>query len=374
MTSVRTGDCVARKIEYLTAETEPGRLALQEVMEHSYRADIAEVPAQWALARVVDGVPVSFILVDPDRQMSFSGGDVRYGFICDVATREDRRREGHFRGIMEHVFASLRALGIPLVLTHGRYPLYRRFGFDVFTHHSGISVTPEQIEHTLGTQAPEDARQRLTTSDSKYLHDDLLLVEDTRARTIPECRAALQAAAAIARERGKARILFEHPAAPSYGSHYPIYDSLETSLTSLARTCGAQICSQGADPEGDPVPDADWIKVLDAAGLVRDVLDLLDESKLILPEVTVCLNTDAGTVSIESSEYGVFVSDEMESGTTAVDWPSSALAQLATGYRDAQTLCEIHDISLPVESFLLLHELFPRQWRLSRNESWTYKP
>ena len=92
---------MTQKIEYLTAETEPGRLALQEVMEHSYNADTAQVPAQWALARVVDGVPVSFILVDPNRQMSFSGGDVRYGFICDVATREDRRREGHFRAIME---------------------------------------------------------------------------------------------------------------------------------------------------------------------------------------------------------------------------------------------------------------------------------
>jgi hypothetical protein len=361
-------------IEYLSAETEIGRLALQEVMEHSYGADIAEVPTQWALARVVDGVPVSFCLVDPDRQMSFSGGDVRYGFICDVATREDRRREGHFRGIMEHVFASLRALGIPLVLTHGRYPLYRRFGFDVFTHHSGIFVTPEQFERTLGLQDSGDAQQLLTISDSKYLHDDLLLVVDVRARTVSECKAALREAAAIARKQGKARILFEHPAAPSYGSHYPIYESLETPLTTLARTCGAQICSQGADPEGDPVPDADWIKVLDAAGLVRNVLDFLDDSKLILPEGTICLDTDVGTVSIESSEYGVVVSDEIRPGATTVDWPSSALAQLVTGYRSALNLCAIHELSLPAESLLLLQELFPSQWRLSRNESWTYKP
>jgi hypothetical protein len=364
---------VTRQIEYLTAETELGRLALQEVMEHSYSADIAEVPARWALARVVDGMPVSFIIVDPDRQMSFPRGDVRYGFICDVATREDRRGEGHFRATMEHVFASLRALGIPLVLTHGRYPLYRRFGFDVFTYHSGVFLTPEQIERTLGTQESEDAQQRLTLSDNRYLHDDLLLVVDVRARKISECKAALQAAAAIARDRGKARILFELPSAPSYGSHYPIYDSLETPLTTLARTCGAQIRTQGADPEGDPVPDADWIKVLDAAALVRCVLNVLDEPDLVLPKGTACLDTDAGTVIIESAEHGVVVSDEMVPGATMVDWPSSALAHLVTGYRSAETLCAIHELALPVESLSLLQALFPRRWRLSRNESWTYK-
>jgi hypothetical protein len=322
----------------------------------------------------VDGVPVSFCLVDPDRQMSFPGGDVRYGFICDVATREDRRREGHFRAIMEHVFASLRALDIPLVLTHGRYSLYRRFGFDVFTHHNGIFVTPEQIERTLGPQDSGDAQQLLTISDSKYLHDDLLLVVDVRARTVSECKATLQEAAAIARKQGKARILFEHPTAPSYGSHYPIYASLETSLTTLARTCGAQICTQGADPEGGSVPDADWIKVLDAVGLVRNVLGFLDESDLVLSKGTVCLDTDAGTAIIESLEHRVVVSDEMKPGAITVDWPSSALAQLVTGYRSAQALCAIHNTSLPVESLSLLQTLFPRQWRLSRNESWTYKP
>jgi Acetyltransferase (GNAT) domain len=364
---------VTGKIEYFTTETESGRLALQEVMKHSYSADIAQVPAQWALARVVDGVPVSFILVDPDRQMSFSGGDVRYGYICDVATREDRRREGHFQAIMEHVFFSLRASGIPLVLTHGRYPLYRRFGFDVFTHHSGIFVTPGQIERTLGMQDSGNAQQLLTFEDNRYVHDDLLLVVDIRARTVSECKAALQTVAAVARERGKTRILFEHPTAPSYGSRYPIYPSLETSLTTLARTCGAQICIQGADPESGSIPDADWIKVLDAAGLVRCVLDCLDESDLALSKGTVCLDTDAGTVIIESLERGIVVSDEMKPGAIMVNWPSSALAQLVIGYRTAQALCAIHNISLPVGSLSLLQALFPGQWRLSRNESWTFK-
>jgi hypothetical protein len=54
-------------IEFLTAETRQGRLAIEEVMQHSYVADVDSVPAQWAMARVVDDVPVSFIVVDPDR-------------------------------------------------------------------------------------------------------------------------------------------------------------------------------------------------------------------------------------------------------------------------------------------------------------------
>jgi hypothetical protein len=74
--------------------------------------------------------------------------------------------------------------------------------------------------------------------------------------------------ARIAREHGKRRIVFMHPAAPSYGSRYPIYVSLHTRFTALAQACGAQICVQPANPEVGSVPDADWIKVLDTARLV----------------------------------------------------------------------------------------------------------
>ena len=160
----------------LTAATPEGRQAIETVMAASYRGDVDDVPPEWALARVVDDVPVAFILVDPYRQMAFPGGDLRCAFICDVATREDRRREGHFRALMEETFTRLCANGIPFVLTHGRYPLYRRFGFDVFTHHSAIIITTEQIARTLGVEALQEAEERLTIQGGGGILEDRLLV------------------------------------------------------------------------------------------------------------------------------------------------------------------------------------------------------
>lgn len=357
----------------LTAETRRGRRAIAEVMQRSYVADVGSVPTAWARVLVVDDVPISFILVDPDRQMAHPGGDIRYAFICDVATREDRRDEGHFRRIVEHTFASLRASGIPLVITHGRYQLYRRFGFEVFTHHCGIFTTPEQIERELGGQAPEGAEQLLVVDEGKYTQENLFLVTDVRATTFAESSSALQAAAALARRRGKAEILFECPAAPSYGSRYPVYPSLETPFTVLARSCGARVCVQGAAPEDGLIPDADWIRVLDAMPFVREALRGLEKPVQSLPKGMICLDTDVGSVAIESLGKDVAVSEEVKPGAVRVKWPSSALAQLVTGYRSVGLLSAIHSTPLPVEAMGLLEILFPRRWRLSRNESWTYR-
>jgi len=363
---------MSRKIECLTAETEPGRLAIEEVMQHSYISGIDSVPAEWARVRIVDGMPVSFILVDPTRHMEFPGGDIRYAFIEDVATRADRRGEGHFRGLMEHTFSSLRAAGIPFVVLHGEYQLYRRFGFDVFTHHCGIFATTELIERRLGVEVSEEAQQLLEIEDSEHLHGDLLLVTDVRAKDLSECKAALQTAAALAQQRGKARILFEYPAAPSYGSRYPIHPSPETQLTTLARACGAQVCVKGADPEGGSIPDADWIKVLDAEAFVREVLKYLEKTGDPPPEGMVCFDTDAGSVTIESSGGKVTTSAEIRPGAPAVKWPSSALVQLVVGYQTAEVLSAIHATPIPNEKIPLLDALFPRRWRFSRNESWTF--
>ena len=362
-----------RSTGVLTAETERGRLAITEVMQRSYVADIQSVPALWARALVVDDVPVSFILVDPDRQMEHPYGDLRYAFICDVATREDRRGEGNFRRIMEHTFSSLRAAGPLMVVTHGRYQLYRRFGFDVFTHHCGIFATPEQIERGLGVQVYEGTDSLLVVEERQAVMEDLLLVTDVKATTLTESRAALQAAAALARRRGKARILFEHPPAPSYGSRYPIYSSLETPFTALARACGAQVCVQGADPEAGSIPDADWIKVLDAVTLLREALQALRDSPKVLPVETICFDTDAGAATIENVGGDVTVSDGVKPDAVRVEWPFSALAQLVTGYQPAEVLSVIHNTPLPAETMAFLGTLFPQGWRLSRNESWTFK-
>ena len=360
-------------VEVLTAETKQGRLAITEVMHRSYAAEIDSVPPPWARVLVVDDVPVSFILVDPDRQMEYPGGDLHYAFICDVATRKDRRGEGHFRRIMEHTFSRLRTAGMPLAITHGRHQLYRRFGFAVFTHHCGIFVTPEQIERKLRAQIPGKVNHLLVVEERQAIQDDLLLVTEVKATTLSERRAALQSAAALARKRDKVRILFEYPPASSYGSRYPLYPSLETPFTALARACGAQVCVQGADPESGSIPDADWIKVLDTAAFLREAVRRVEESRQSLPTGAICFDTDDGAATIESTGESVMVSGEIKPGAARLKWPSSALAQLVTGYQPIEVLRVIHNTPLPAETMALLETLFPRRWRLSRNESWTFK-
>jgi hypothetical protein len=206
-----------------------------------------------------------------------------------------------------------------------------------------------------------------------YTMEDLLLVTDVKATTFAESRDALQVVATEARRRGKVRILFEYPPAPSYGSRYPIYASIETPFSALARTCGAQICVQGADPEGGSIPDADWIKVLDVAAFLRAALNGLVDSGGSLPDGVVGFDTDAGTATIESSARGVQVTEGIGPKAVPMVWPSSALAQLVTGYRSANVLGAIHNTPLPTEIGNLLEALFPQRWRFSRNESWTYR-
>jgi predicted N-acetyltransferase YhbS len=359
-------------VEYLTAETERGRQAILEVMRHSYADDIDHVPPQWTLVRVVDGTPVSWIQVDPARRMEMPDGDLRYAFIMNVATREDRRREGHFDAIMAYTLSRLREAVVPVVVTHGRHALYRRFGFEVFTHHCGIFATPQSITRRLGSQVPTGARKLLILEEHRSLKQGLLLVSEVRARTLEQCRAALLVAAAIAREQHKTQVLFEHPPAPSYGSSYPLYDSPETPFASLARACGAKVCIQGADPEGGAVPDADWIKVLDAAEFVSEALQPLIGLSVELPEAAVSFDTDAGAVTVRHHDGDITVSPVVKRGAHLVRWPSGALAQLVTGYQSADVLAAVQGTPLSPDALQLLSILFPQHWRFSRNESWVF--
>lgn len=359
------------RTEFLTAESERGRRAIETVMSRSYAADLDAVPPKWAWARVVDGVPVSFIVIDPDRTMAFPDGDVRYAFIRDTATRSDRRREGHFRAIVTAACEALAAAGVPLVITHGRAPLYRPLGFDVFTHHSGVFTTPELIERRLGAEMPPGAEERLSVDAAPYVKPDLLLVTEAAVESLSQARAVLQAAAHLARQRGRPRILFEHPSAPSYGSRYPIHPSLETPLTALARACGASVRLQGADPEGRSIPDADWIRVLDGPAFLRAVVPHLGIEDP-LPDGAVGVLTEAGDATIRAQGGELEIHDGAGAGVSEVRWPAAALAQLVTGYQPAEVLCALRDTSLPRPAFDLLSALFPRRWRFSRNEDWTY--
>lgn len=378
------------RVDYVTAATEKGRRAILEVMQHSYGDGIGHVPPEWTIARLVDDVPVSYLQIDPHKHMDATRGDLPYAFLMDVATREDRRREGHFRATMQHAFAKVCAAGIATLVTHGRYPLYRPLGFDVFTHHSGIFATPEQIERHLAVGPSVDGRQLLSVWEHRAVQRDLLVITEVRAETTAQCAAALRAAAALARERGMNRILFEQPPAPSYGSRYPTYRSPETPLMVLARACGAQVRLQGADPESGAIPDADWIKVLDARLFLRQALQPLLQGRSrarghhAWPEGIVRFVTDAGTATVESSEGGLRVGDEpATSHVPTLRWPSAALAQLVTGYQSAEALCQIHGTvqmtpdphgasEQTTRALTLLSALFPTCWRFSRNESWVF--
>jgi GNAT superfamily N-acetyltransferase len=99
------------EIRYLDATTSVGRDALAEVMVHAYAAEVEGVPAEWALVRLADEVPVSFALVDPAARMEMPRGPRSYAFLADAATRDDRRRQGHFRGLVAEVLARLRRAG-----------------------------------------------------------------------------------------------------------------------------------------------------------------------------------------------------------------------------------------------------------------------
>jgi hypothetical protein len=119
------------------------------------------------------------------------------------------------------------------------------------------------------------------------------------------------------------------------------------------------------------VPDADWIKVLDAPLLLAEVLRL--QPPRLAPNGAVCLDTDAGHASIECRDGAITVTVGLLVGAPVVSWPAQALAQLVTGYQSAATLAALHGPAA-LESLALLGALFPRRWRLSRNESWTYEP
>jgi GNAT superfamily N-acetyltransferase len=361
------------ELEILTAETPAGRDALHAVMQATYHAEIDGVPPRWAGALVAAGVPVAYIVIDPARALERGGDSLPYAFIRDVATHPDYRGRGYFRALMEHSFAALRAQGLALVVTHGRHQLYRRFGFDVFTHHAGIFVTPAQIARAWGTAAPEAGAGRLIAIDEgRGFFPDLLVVRAVHAITAAECRAALLAAADAARARGLARILFEDPPAPSYGSHYPLRLAAETPFAAAARACGALVSVQGADPENGTVPDADWIKVLDVALLLRAATAgraVERSAQAAGARAAVAFETEAGAATLECDGACVRVTDNP---APVLRWPAAALAQLITGYRSAALLAALHDTPLSGAGQALLDELFPPGWRFSRNESWVY--
>lgn len=353
------------KITYLTAETDEGRAAIEVVMARSYHADISHIPAQWAMARLVDDEPVAFALVYPKYPVELIHGYMPLAFLGDIATREDRRRGGHMSGMMQEVSQRLVAAGIPALLLHGDEGLYRRFGFVTYTHHSGIFLTPAQIAHEVGIQDEADLKGfRMITEG---VLPDLLVAQYPGCRDLDEAVAVLQILAGQALALGKARILLEEPPPTRFIIRY--YRTIETPLVHVARMCGGEHIVAGSDPVGRRLAHADWIRILDAPRMVEQFLAINGAPKRASGELT--MRTEAGAFTIVA-ENGVAHVTPAPSMRHALPWPAQALAQLLMGYQTATFLGGYYDVPLPKEAAVLLDALFPRRWRFSRNESWIY--
>ncbi len=359
------------EVDYLTAETEAGCRAIAEVADSAIPAAVGIVPPAWAIVRRVNGEAVSFALIDPDRQMRIGKGTIDYGYIHTIATHADRRSRGHFTAMLEEAFRRLKDAGLPLVVLHGAFPLYRRFGFVGFTSHAGIFLTPGAIERCLG-EAPDSPglADLVEVCESQLFMKDILFVTHASAGSLEEARGALLAVGRLAREKDKARILIEHPDAPSYGSTYPVYASLETPLTALARTCGGRVVVGGSNPEDGHAQDGDWIRVLDPLRLAQAVLDCRKGDMSAPGPARLWINTELGGIGLISNGQGVLISHQQEAAMEELTWTSGDLAQLATGYRPAASIAVIRRTPLSPAGQDLLDAVFPPGWRLSHNANW----
>jgi len=367
--------------EILTAQTEQGWAAVEQVMAHSYEADLSAIPPEWIRVLVDEDVPISFVAIDPNRQIEYPKGSVRYAFLSAGSTREDLRGQGYFRQLLEDTFDELRAAGIPWIIARLPYAVGLRFGFQVFTHNSAFVLRPEEIEQTFGGGRPEDTEGMLTIDESPGIQENLLVVTRERSLSEAESVAALREAAWIARSRGKSRILFEHPPAPGPGSHYPIYPARHTPLMVTAMAGGARVRIAGSEPEEDEedasegattVFKADMVKLLDLRAVFEQVLAALGTAGSSCPGGSVSFDTEAGQATITVGADGWHVAEGIGPHALRVPFPADAVAQMITGHRSASTLAYMYQKEIPREAAGILDTLFPRFWRFSRNESWIY--
>lgn len=361
--------------EIRTAQTEDGRTAVEEVMKQSQRIDISALPAEWVRVLVEDGVPVSFVAINPDRAIAFPKGTVRYAFICGGGTRFGRRGTGYFRRLLEATFDDLGNAGIPWIFGHAPYGLGRSLGFHVFSNHSHFILRPEEIEQTLGGGRPEGVEGMLSFDSSPEFADDLLLVTDVRAESENDRIQALREAAWTARSSGKLRIMFEQPPVAAPGSTYPIHEKSQTALLVAAMACGARVRTVGSEhaEEGDraeiegAIPE-DMVKLLDLAPVVEQVLSVLDIDLSTCPHGSVAFDTEAGQATLAIDSGGWRVQEGMTPDALPVALPAEAVAQILIGYRSAETQAYYYQVEVAAEALQLLDHAFPRLWRFTRDQ------
>ena len=364
---------MSQKIEYLSAETEAGKRAIYEVMEPSFREELNESLSEWSIARVVDDVPVSFVIIDPFRTLDFGSGKIRYAFVGDIATREDRRREGHFRSLMEYSFQKIKSSGIAVVLLHGRNDLYQnRFGFTTFTYHQGLFTSPARIRTFFHNETATDGVKQLKLL-SRGVYDDLLVVTDVEVATREDCVQLLKLSAETADHMGKDRILIEYPFHSERESTYPAFLSPNSLFTQFAEIVGVNIVRMAAYPEEGPVFHADWISIIDAYMLLLQTCSLAGDRQADI-ESSLNIIVQGQFVSIKCHENALSVSSERMPAAPTIELESEELARLFTGFYDIDDIAALKkEYELDSAAMDLLRALFPKTWRYSRNENWTYK-
>jgi hypothetical protein len=368
--------------EILTAQTERGQATLEEVLAQSYRPDLSKVSPEWTRVLVHEGVPTSFIAIDPGCAMAYPGGEVPYAHLVGGATRGDRRGRGHFRRLLEDTCEQLqRAGGLWLV---GRLPyrIGRALGFRAFTHHSVFQLPPEEIEQTLGGGRPEGAEGILRVAASPNFQEDLLVIADAKAADEEEAVKALRGAAWAARSSGKAQILFEHPPVAVPGERYPIHATRHTPLLVTAMICHARVRVSGSEVDEakspshaplSPVVHADMVRLLNLPRLLERVLAVLEKPECGYPAGSVAFDTDVGKATLSSGPNGWQVADDIASGAHPIPFTPDLIAQVIAGYRSVETLAYLHQVGVPKDVARFVDTIFPRFWRFSRSGLWVYK-
>ena len=183
----------------------------------------------------------------------------------------------------------------------------------------------------------------------------------------------LRQSAALAQQQAKERILIEYPFNSSRERSYPFCMSAGSVFTDLAETIGANVVRTAAYPEEGPVYHGDWISVLDPSTLLSQATALADTAKG-LPEAQVNIVAQEVCMAIQSDGRALKVSNLRLPNTETIELKSTELARLVTGFHTIDDYIATNarrEISGSVLE--LLRALYPKTWRYSRNENWTYK-
>lgn len=363
--------------EILTAETDRGLAALDEISNRSRKKiNLSGLPGEWVRILMQGDKPVAYAAVDPDREIAYPKGSVRYAYLKTLSrVPGSPAREAFLVDLLENLVGDLRSAGMPWIIGRLPFGLGQDLGFAAFTHYSCFILRPEEIEQTLGGRRAPNAADKITIQHDSDYQDDLLLVTDVRAETQEDCIDVLREAAWVARSNGKARILFEQPPVGLPGSDYAIHDTRQSILLDISMACHARVRVEASDAEmetdelGHTIP-TDMVRILSLPSLVGLVAEAADGDLADSPNGSVAFDIPAGQATITTAEGRCEVVDEVAYGAELASFSAPAVAQILTGFRSATTQAYLDEVTIERDARRLLDRLFPRFWRFSRNEKW----